>query len=548
MPSNLSHPNFATSARIVDLLDDLTQSAGHLSEWLGVLLNEYRQTGEWDKFSGSVDAAYQRIQSMLGPAPDIVLRPFTIGPAAIPALLAYVSGQVNTALMDRDLYHISQLPVQNTEQLAAALTSQFLTVGQPKRETQWPRMLPAMLSGRALLFMEGVPEAWVLDTAQPPAASISPSVAEPSLKGPQEAFSSVLETQMDQLRRRIPDPGMQFELFTIGTQTHTKVLLIHMAGVVNPAIVGAVKSRLKGIRRAAVHTSNDIAEYLGPQRWTIFPQVRFSDRVDLVARNLCDGKVAVLTANDPTALILPNTLMDFFQTTQDYALPWSYATLTRTSRFVGLAIGLFLMPLYIALSSVNADLFPVQLLLTAAGSRLGIPFPPITEVIIMWGILEILIEAANRLPQQMATTIGIIGAVVVGTAIVKAGLIDSIMIVVATLSALSLFTIPALELAATMRWLFWLFVVSSSIFGVFGLLVMIIIVLAHLATMENYGVPYLSPFGPLRIADLKDSLIRFPMPRLRKRPIFLRTIDPGASDPLRVKPKTRLLRRQREVR
>lgn len=52
----------------------------------------------------------------------------------------------------------------------------------------------------------------------------------------------------------------------------------------------------------------------------------------------------------------------------------------------------------------------------------------------------VLRESAQRLPVPKGTTIGTVGGVVVGTAIVKAGIVSDIMIVAVTLTALGLFT------------------------------------------------------------------------------------------------------------
>nr|WP_243239744.1 spore germination protein [Sulfobacillus harzensis] len=142
----------------------------------------------------------------------------------------------------------------------------------------------------------------------------------------------------------------------------------------------------------------------------------------------------------------------------------------------------------------------------------------------MWAIIEILREAAQRLPVQIGTTIGTVGGVVVGTAIVKAGIVSDIMIVAVTLTALGLFSSPSMEMAATWRWLFWLFIVVAEIWGVYGLVLATVAVIVHLTALENYGVPYLSPFTPIRLRDLLDSWIRAPFPTLRRRPADVRPL------------------------
>ncbi len=539
------------SALIQEVLRELTQSTQNVVQELEGLLVDLRSNGSLDQYSGSLTAAYDRIKSTVGVSPDIVIRRLYIGDAYIPAMIAFVDGQVDDNMIDRDTLMLSELavpPLSEPDALFTALKEHFLAVGNLKTSSKWSDIIPSMMLGMTLMAIDGVAEVILLDTTKFPAPSISRSQSEPSIKGPQEAFSDVLLTQMDQLRRRFPSESLRMEPYTIGTDTHTQVLVVYVAGVVNPGIVESIKERLSGIQRASVQAANEVAEYLSDRRLTIFPQIRFSDRVDLIARNLDQGKVAILTANDPTAMLLPNTLIDFYQTTQDYSTPFWDGTLMRMIRLAGLIVGLYLMPAYIALTSTNPDLLPIKLLLTIDGARQGIPFPPVVEVIIMWLIIEILREAANRLPQQLATTIGTVGAVVVGTAIVKAGLVDSLMIIIVTLTALGLFTVPAIEIAATWRWMFWLYVAAAWLFGMYGLVLITVVLIVHLTSLENFGVPYLSPFGPIRLADLSDSWIRFPFPQLKRRPVSLRTLVRHQAEPDLIQPSVSLHQTQTRMR
>ncbi len=543
MTKNSSAGSPARQQRVEQALSEITAEAQNLAQALDGLLSELRLTGDLDQLSGSLQAVYDRLKPTLGQSPDIVLRKFTVGPQGAPALVAFVNGQVDNAQVDRDTLMLAELAVPPTATpatLFALLKDHFVAVGHVKTANRWSDILPAMLLGMTLLFVDGVAEVLMLDTVKFPARAVSRAQSEPSIKGPQEAFTEVLLTQMNQLRRRLPSASLRFDAYQIGSDSHTTVIVAYLAHLANPAIVSSVKARVAGIQRASVQTANEIGEYLAERRFTIFPQLRFSERVDLVARNLAQGKVAILTANDPTALVLPNTLMDFYQTSQDYVFPFWDGTLMRIIRLAGLAVGLYLMPFYIALTSVNPDLLPIKLLLTIDGSRQGMPFPPVAEVIIMWLIIEILREAANRLPQQLATTIGTVGAVVVGTAIVKAGLVDALMIIIVTLTALGLFTVPALELASTWRWLFWALIVAAWGFGIYGIVAFTVVLIVHVTSLQNFGVPYLSPFAPLRMRDLGDSWIRLPFPRLPRRPVTLRPLVMTQAEPDMVNPSPNL--------
>lgn len=513
---------------IRDLVTEAESLEGKLS---GLLPDLDAPGGNLNTFAGDVEAAYQRLKNTVGQSPDIILRRITVGKnIKRPALIAFADGMVDNEIVDQDtvrvteLYEVNEEAATDEKALHATVLRQMVAAGHVTTSSTWESLLIQLTYGDTLLFVQGSATVLVIDSVKFQARAIDRPKSEPSIKGPQEAFNDILLTHMNQIRRRIRSPWLHFDSIQVGGYTATSVLVAHIEGLTNPAVVAAVKNRIRRIRRDSVQDLAEITTYLLDQR-SLFPQFRLTERVDWVVRDLVNGKVALLVDNTPFVATMPSVLMDFYQTTQDYVFSFWEGTLVRIVRAMGLMLGLFLMPFYIALFSVDPDLVPTKLVLTVAGSRLGIPFPPIMEVILMWVIIEVLREAANRLPTELAVTLGTVGAVVVGTAIVKAGIVDPLLIVMVTLTALALFTTPAFELTAAWRWLFWAMILGAYVFGVLGILVVAVLIVAYLSSLESFGVPYLSPIGPLTIADLKDSIVRFPLSLFNNRPAYLHPID-----------------------
>ena len=57
--------------------------------------------------------------------------------------------------------------------------------------------------------------------------------------------------------------------------------------------------------------------------------------------------------------------------------------------------------------------------------------------------------------------------------------------------------------------------------GLIGFVAMFIIFVAKLASLECLGTPYLTPFSPLNIRSLKDSIIRVSRKKIKERPEYL---------------------------
>lgn len=134
------------------------------------------------------------------------------------------------------------------------------------------------------------------------------------------------------------------------------------------------------------------------------------------------------------------------------------------------------------------------------------------------------------------------------TAVVKAGIVSALIIVVVAIGALAVFTAPTWEATITIRWIFWPMVLGAYLFGLAGMAVVSVLLLLHMASLSSFGVPYLTPLGPLRPRDWKDAIVRVPLRDLRTRPRSLFTLDPREAPrqaPAAIEPDVPLARARR---
>ena len=89
--------------------------------------------------------------------------------------------------------------------------------------------------------------------------------------------------------------------------------------------------------------------------------------------------------------------------------------------------------------SYQPELVPTLLLLTMAAAVEGSPFPAVVEAILMVVIFELLREGGIRLPAVIGPALSIVGALIIGDAAVKAGLIGAPIVIVIAITAVSSF-------------------------------------------------------------------------------------------------------------
>lgn len=109
----------------------------------------------------------------------------------------------------------------------------------------------------------------------------------------------------------------------------------------------------------------------------------------------------------------------------------------RILRFLAFSIAITLPAFYISLIAFHFEVIPNDLIVTMKNSIVNIPFPPLVEAMIMEITIELIREAGVRLPKPISQTIGIVGGLVIGDAVVQAGLISNMMIIVVAVTAVS---------------------------------------------------------------------------------------------------------------
>ncbi|HEX6972711.1 MAG TPA: spore germination protein, partial [Limnochordia bacterium] len=233
----------------------------------------------------------------------------------------------------------------------------------------------------------------------------------------------------------------------------------------------------------------------------------------------------ILVDGSPFALIVPATLNQFYHTPEDYYERWLIGSLIRFVRVLAVFFSLTTTALYVALISFHPEMIPTSFAIAIAGGRAGVPVPSIVEALLMEVTMEVLREASVRLPRPIGPTIGIVGAIVIGEAATRAGLVSPLMVIVVAVTSVGSFAIPSYSAAIALRILKFPMIFAAGTFGLYGIMIGLIAITIHLATLESFGVPYLSPFAPLKLGDLKDAIIRFPTMLMRRRPEALHPYD-----------------------
>ncbi|MCK6256401.1 spore germination protein [Fictibacillus sp. KIGAM418] len=398
---------------------------------------------------------------------------------------------------------------------------QVLNVGSIHEMTDIMEAVSFMCKGALVLIIEGETTIWSADATRPSGRQVSEALNERVMRGAQEGFVENVDTNINLLRRRIMNGGLIVKYIEIGSVSLTKVALVYIKGIANPRLLKEVTDRLNAIEVDALDTTGILEEAIEDSPFSPFPQILGTERPDRVVGNLLEGRIALMVEGSSLSLVAPASFISFYQSSEDYNSRSIYASFLRIIRILGFFMAMTLPSLYIATISFHYELIPQDLILTVKGSLENVPFPPIAEALLMVVILELLKEASVRLPASIAQTIGVVGGLVIGTAIVEANLVSNMMIIIIALTAISSFVVPSNEMSIALRLLSFPLMIGATFFGYLGIVLIFMVIIMHLCILESLGYPYFTPIAPLSMAGVKDFIIRSHEQYLNKRPSII---------------------------
>lgn len=453
----------------------------------------------------------RRLAELLGEGPDLVYHEIPLGAGSrTRALLAYASSLVDVAYLGHRVVEPLMRLLDGEPFGSAALARRCrraLESSVPVRAAATlDEAAEAVVAGWAALFLAGCDEALVVDVARLPRRQVSQPGGEVFVRGPRDSFNEDLETNLGLIRRRVRDPGLRVETRLVGKRSRTPVALLYIRRLAREEVVEELRERLAKIDIDSLLDSGYLEEYLSDQAYALFPTILATERPDRVAGALFEGRVALAVDGSPFVLIVPASFWDFLASPEDYYQNPFFATFLRWVRAAAFLLSFTLPSAYVALTTFHQEMIPTDLALRIATGKEGTPFPAVVEALLLEIQFEILREAGLRIPSKIGTAVSVVGVLVVGQALVAAGLVSPIIIVVVGSTAVASFAVPVFEASYPTRLLRFPLMILGATLGIFGIVWGIGIVLIHLCALRSFGRPYLAPVTPSRLAELKDSI------------------------------------------
>ena len=366
------------------------------------------------------------------------------------------------------------------------------------------------LTGRAVVFVDGMNAALGFDVRMFVRRGISPPMTEQVVLGPHEGFNESLRDCITLIRRILPTPELIGEMRQIGDKYPVGLCVLYLHGVADESTLRRVKARLDGICADHVLSIGALQQLLEDRPYALIPQCILTERPDRAASMLLEGQIVLLLDGSSQALVLPASLWHLLHTPDDTSARFQYGSFMRLVRLLGLLCALLLPGLFVAFVTFHPEALPVTLLTSILESQASVPFSIPLETIAMLIMFNLIGEAATRVPSVVGSTLGTVSGLILGQAAVEAKLVHPLLLIVVAVASLGSYAVPDYSLGVALRISQLGLVLAGCVFGVYGMVLLTAAGTVHLCSLTSLGSPFAAPLSPERGRN-PDGLVRGPI-------------------------------------
>lgn len=354
-----------------------------------------------------------------------------------------------------------------------------------------------LLAGASVLLLDAYPVVFITDTRDIPTRSAEEPDADRVLYGSRDGFTELLKTNVALLRRRVRSKDLVITLFEIGEDSRTDVALVYDRKRADPAYVKTLADKLKGIHVDALTVGQQsLAECLIKRRWyNPFPKIRYTERPDTAAATLMEGSVLILCDTSPQVMLLPTSIFDFAEESDDYYFPPIIGSYQRFVRTLIFFITLFFAPLWYMLVT-HPQLIPDALSFIKVEERGALPI--FFQILIVELLLDGLKLASLNTPSTLGNSLSVVAGLMLGDFAVDVGWFIPEVLLYMAFVAISNYSQPSIELGYAFKFMRIFLIVMVGFFKITGFIVgtvLIVLVIALNKSVDG-SRSYLYPLVP----------------------------------------------------
>ena len=436
---------------------------------------------------------------------DLVRRPMRVGEDEV--VFYYIDGFVKDGIMGRLMQHFLTLKGLGRAEDFAQNNVPYVEV---EVAAEMRILSLFVLSGAVVMLGSSFgDQAVIIDARTYPARQTSEPESDKVMQGAKDGFVETLIFNTALIRRRIRDPRLTMHYENLGGASQTDVVVCYMDGIADKSYVEKVKRAIGNAKPKSLTLGyQSLAEVLIPRRWyNPFPKIRTIERPDAAAAELMEGRVLVLCDTSPRVMVLPTSIFDFMQETDDYYFPPLIGSYQRIVRMLVSLMALVLTPLWYLLLMHPQWLPPsLQFVIPAKSGAL----PILLQLILAELAIDGLKLASMNTPNMLTSSLSIIGGLILGDFAVTVGWLSPDVILYMAMVAIAGFSVKSQELGYATKFMRIILLLLTALFSTWGFVLGLLLVplLLALNTTLNGEHSYFYPLIPFNGKALLRLLFR----------------------------------------
>lgn len=436
---------------------------------------------------------------------DIVRRYLSVGEDEV--CFFYVDGFTKDSEMQRLMqFMLTKTEIDGLESLIRTIP--YIEVEGAQKASDIVR---GVLSGQTAILSSAFPGSAVLvDARTYPARTTAEPDTDRVMQGARDGFVETLVMNTALIRRRIRDPALTMRHFNLGGSSATDVVMCYMEGVADKKLVESVAEKLSSIKpRGMCLGYQSLSESLIRRGWlNPFPKIRTTERPDAAAAQALEGSVLIICDTTPQVMILPTSVFDYIQQTDDYYFPPLTGTYLRLVRTAILLLSVIITPLWYLCVEYSSTL-PEPLLFLVPDDPGALPI--ILQLLLVEAALDGLKIASMNTPDMLSNSLSVVGALILGDYAVGVGWLCEDVILYMAFVAIANFAQQNAELGYAFKYVRVIMLLLVYFLGVWGFGIGFLIFAVLLATNRTVSGArgYLYPLIPFDPKALFHLLFRF---------------------------------------
>lgn len=364
-----------------------------------------------------------------------------------------------------------------------------------------------IFGGSIIIYNYNNKKLYALSVENIPSRQTSDPITDISVTGPRDALVESNDKNVALIQKRIKSNELTIENYTIGEQTNTGICILYIDKISNSKTISEIKEKINTTKLQNLTNIGQLQSIFVDKK-SLIPLLNYTSRPDFIAESLLKGRIVILMEGIPLALVGPATFFYFLDYHDSLSENYFSVLFDRLLFSIAFFLAVFVSPFIMAVISFYPEFLPLSLISSTINARKGIAISFISEIIIAEFLFQMFRIAGTRLSQAMSASLLVVGSLLLGRAVIEAGILSQEALFVASISVIASYVVSNnSSFNTSINLMRWFLFISTAIYGFVGMSIGFLLIMIYLVSRKSLSTPYLYPLAPIDAKSILKSIL-----------------------------------------